>query len=941
VSPAQADVNVEIGSDGGNTGDIVTVPVTFTNVPTSSEPFVHSIELFLTYDPAVVKVKGLSLVDKLGPDGNPITDGRGNVKVVETDCASLGALTGASTPDNYDDDWVKEQKAFLTETEEAKDPRDQDLSQERGLLKITLIADPILVNPSDPNNPDSWENNPLSGDGEVLRLSFQVVGQCVEGQNVCSALTVTHVLLNEDDAGQPNPVPVPVGTTTDGEICIPICHVDTDPPTWDDVVGIQTLEDVTDCDNDQTGSLKATWGTATDAESPPVKYNLYYHTASPATDGTKVSEVTSPYTITGLTLETNYYVIVRAEDNAGNEDTNTVEMDETPSCEQPDVRLTIPSVCGAPDSPLTVPVEMELLKSGLEIVSADLTITYDENSGWTVCDPSIEGTLPGDAGDWVLTASIATPGKVEISLFGTTPITASGTLVNLCFTPGGNAQPTDIIIDFAEVADRTSGPLGNVKTNNGKVDIGGAKLTVASGCIAKGTGVDIPVPIPIDIENQYGAEILSVDLSITYDEQFYEARSSSIEGTLPGTAGDWTLTDNIPTPGTIEISLFGVTPITGDGTLIYLNFVSTVSDKNDYGQISDVNMTDVLMQGAGGVELSCVETVDGTLTTSGIYGDVYADGRISSYDASLIARARVGLETLASDQQKRADVYQDGRLSSYDASVVARYRVGLETQLPLDSSPALTTKQDLLRDCYEAIAAPPILPATTLPRNVELRAILPSNAEPFLVQLNVDDASDILASDIILTYDVNTVKFIDVSTTTLTSNSVLVHNALEGKVLVSLYGVKSLRGSGELLNFKFAPVQRTISDIGDAIVVSEIEFNNGEPAANVREQVVSIRKTPTSYRLMQNYPNPFNPETWIPYDLPQATNVVIRIFDVSGRIVRELDLGRKLAGSYLAKAGAAYWDGKNSQGEPVVSGVYYYQLQAGVYNAIKKMVILK
>ena len=92
---------------------------------------------------------------------------------------------------------------------------------------------------------------------------------------------------------------------------------------------------------------------------------------------------------------------------------------------------------------------------------------------------------------------------------------------------------------------------------------------------------------------------------------------------------------------------------------------------------------------------------------------------------------------------------------------------------------------------------------------------------------------------------------------------------------------------------------------------------------------------------MQNYPNPFNPETWIPYDLPQDTDVVIRVFDISGRIVRELDLGRKPAGSYFTKTEAAYWDGKNTQGERVVSGLYYYQLQAGTYNAIKKMVILK
>ena len=93
--------------------------------------------------------------------------------------------------------------------------------------------------------------------------------------------------------------------------------------------------------------------------------------------------------------------------------------------------------------------------------------------------------------------------------------------------------------------------------------------------------------------------------------------------------------------------------------------------------------------------------------------------------------------------------------------------------------------------------------------------------------------------------------------------------------------------------------------------------------------------------LLQNYPNPFNPETWIPYQLANDALVTLSIYDQSGHIVRKLDIGRKKSGVYRDKAKAAYWDGRNQNGEPVTSGTYYYQLRAGDYTALRRMVIVK
>ena len=93
--------------------------------------------------------------------------------------------------------------------------------------------------------------------------------------------------------------------------------------------------------------------------------------------------------------------------------------------------------------------------------------------------------------------------------------------------------------------------------------------------------------------------------------------------------------------------------------------------------------------------------------------------------------------------------------------------------------------------------------------------------------------------------------------------------------------------------------------------------------------------------LLPNYPNPFNPETWIPYQLAQPADVTLTIYAVNGQIVRQLALGHQHAGIYKDKARAAYWDGKNAVGEPVASGLYFYTLTAGDFNATRKLLIRK
>ena len=99
--------------------------------------------------------------------------------------------------------------------------------------------------------------------------------------------------------------------------------------------------------------------------------------------------------------------------------------------------------------------------------------------------------------------------------------------------------------------------------------------------------------------------------------------------------------------------------------------------------------------------------------------------------------------------------------------------------------------------------------------------------------------------------------------------------------------------------------------------------------------------TPKETQLLANYPNPFNPETWIPYQLAKSADVQLTIYDIKGEVVHRFSLGHQTAGYYTDRTKAAYWEGRNDNGESVASGVYFYHLSAGNYSATRRMLVLK
>ncbi len=108
--------------------------------------------------------------------------------------------------------------------------------------------------------------------------------------------------------------------------------------------------------------------------------------------------------------------------------------------------------------------------------------------------------------------------------------------------------------------------------------------------------------------------------------------------------------------------------------------------------------------------------------------------------------------------------------------------------------------------------------------------------------------------------------------------------------------------------------------------------------ANEIPAPVGIDPVAFENRLDPNYPNPFNPTTTIKYSVAERGQVTLKIYNAAGQLVRTLVNEEKapVQGGFSER-----WNGLNDHGQPVASGVYFYQLTAKNFSQTKKMVLLK
>ncbi len=118
----------------------------------------------------------------------------------------------------------------------------------------------------------------------------------------------------------------------------------------------------------------------------------------------------------------------------------------------------------------------------------------------------------------------------------------------------------------------------------------------------------------------------------------------------------------------------------------------------------------------------------------------------------------------------------------------------------------------------------------------------------------------------------------------------------------------------------------------DGTVFDSLSIHKGKVNVAADENSGLVR----AFQLHQNYPNPFNPNTTIQFSLPNDAQVKLVVYDLMGNDVRNLVNEFKTAGNQFV-----VWDAKDDFGQPVGTGVYLYQIQAGQYIQTRKMILLK
>jgi hypothetical protein len=320
------------------------------------------------------------------------------------------------------------------------------------------------------------------------------------------------------------------------------------------------------------------------------------------------------------------------------------------------------------------------------------------------------------------------------------------------------------------------------------------------------------------------------------------------------------------------------------------------------------------------------------------YGDTNGDGRRTIDDAALMLNDFVGKGELFPDDSvfgkavADLDYNPEGRYDPNDPDTWADELVIDDVAIWLNrfvqkilEFPVLTNWRNYLGGGAPSLVN--VLPALDTTKKASLQ--VDTLGEAVIASVNLDDSTNVFVAELWLTYDATFLEPVDVSAS---DGLAAYNNDLKGRLHIAS---APLSDSSSLADVRFELLADADKSALASIRILEVKLNDGSVPVSLEKPI------PDKPMVLQNYPNPFNPETWIPFQLNQAADVTIRIYDVNGHLVRRLILGEQMPGNYVSKDSAAYWDGQNNSGEKVASGVYFYQFEANGQRFVKKMMLLK
>ena len=309
-------------------------------------------------------------------------------------------------------------------------------------------------------------------------------------------------------------------------------------------------------------------------------------------------------------------------------------------------------------------------------------------------------------------------------------------------------------------------------------------------------------------------------------------------------------------------------------------------------------------------------------------GDVSLNGEIRAFDSSLILQDLAALIALTPLQQIVADVNCSGAHSTLDASLILRFVAGLDSYFPC-AFEFIPKRQIILTEDY------PGSEPGDFAVDMKAPALLPGAQSSFVI--DVSGSGELLGHQYRVAYDSDQLSVVDVRLLPAASDAQLFWSTTEDDKLHIA-----------LASAEFLPVEAAVE-----IVVKGSDLLEGEQTADVVLELARLNEqnllSPTpaeeiparaQFWLGQNHPNPFNPSTTIQFGVPgtgsESVHVRLVVYDLAGRQVRTLLDAPRATGVQTV-----VWDGRDTGGRSVASGVYLYRLEAGQATAVRKMLLLK
>lgn len=303
-----------------------------------------------------------------------------------------------------------------------------------------------------------------------------------------------------------------------------------------------------------------------------------------------------------------------------------------------------------------------------------------------------------------------------------------------------------------------------------------------------------------------------------------------------------------------------------------------------------------------------------------LYGDIDWDAEISVNDAGLILQHIAGVTSLSSLQQATGDVSNSQTLYSFDASLIMQYLSGSIDNIPINNlNPYIASGYPNTPDIYGEAD------------------------EIITVPVSIVEASNVYSFTISFEYDNMHLESGSVYSDAISDHGFMIESIVTDSGSITVAGASHTPFGGETLLFNLYFIPTTFEDGYTVIECAQFMLNETETISSQDFHIVISQGLntendiiPNDVALHDNFPNPFNNNTAIRYFHDGKNRPSLYITDIKGRLIKIIHEGKKSRGMKNI-----YWDGTNSFGLEVRSGMYFYTLEAEGFKKTKKMLLLK